>query len=86
MASPTTVSPRGSETNSPTGAPPARPGECALGGSAGSSSTPSLIIRPAEVTTATVPRAVAGTAETITSCAERWPAGAAPASGRSESE
>ena len=47
-------------TNSLTGAPPARPGEWALGGSAGSSSTPSLISRPSEVTTATVPRAVAG--------------------------
>ena len=38
-------------TNSLMGAPPDRPGEWALGGSAGISSTPSLIIRPSEVTT-----------------------------------
>ena len=71
--SPATVSPGGSDRNSLIGAPPASPGECALGGSAGSSSTPSRISRPREVTTPTVPRAVEATAETIASCAARGP-------------
>ena len=58
------------------GAPPDRPGEWALGGSAGISSTPSLIIRPSEVTTATVPRAVDGTAPVMASWAARGPTAA----------
>ena len=59
------------------GAPPDRPGEWALGGSAGISRTPSLIILPSEVTTATLLRAVACTAAVIASWAARGP-GAAP--------
>ena len=66
-ASPATVSPGSSATNSEMGAPPARLGEWALGGSAGISSTPSLINLPREVTTAMVPRAVDGTAATMAS-------------------
>src|SRR5712691_576664 len=66
----TMVSPRSVETNSLIGAPPDRPGEWAVGGSAGSSSTPSLISRPCEVSTPIVPLAVDLTAETITSCAD----------------
>ena len=60
--------------NSVSGAPPASPGACALGGSAGSSSTLRRISRPAEVTTPTLPRAVAGATDEITSCAPRGPA------------
>ncbi len=64
------VSPRSVSTNSLTGAPPDRPGACAVGGRAGSSSTPSLISLPMDVSTPMVPRAVDGTAETMTSCAD----------------
>ena len=76
-ASPTTVSPGVSATNSVTGAPPARPGEWALGGSAGISSTLILISLPSEVTTAVAPRTVAGTAAVMASWAARGP-GAVP--------
>ena len=67
--------PSSRSVNSLTGVPPDRPGKAALGGSAGISSTLSLIIRPAEVTTPTSPRTVARRAtRRSTSCAAR-PAG-----------
>src|SRR5579875_1741825 len=67
QTSATTDSPGSVETNSLTGAPPESAGECALGGSAGRSSTLTRISRPAEVSTPTKPLAVAAAAETITS-------------------
>ena len=57
-----TVSPGSSVTNSVTGWPPDSEGAASFGGSAGISSTLSRIIRPADVTAPTVPRAVAETA------------------------
>ncbi len=70
----TARSPGSSERNSVIGAPPCRWGAFAVGGSAGRSSTPSLISRPREVTTPMVPRAVAAATAVTTSCLARAPA------------